>query len=370
MLARSLCTVRVYRQKFTLEDAIGSHACSLEASRRVTNGIPLGCSLFLPVHTVNCVQTLKASGHVKTVEWLLGKDPLLINKVDKAGCTVLHTAAAAGKRAICTLLVNGRADLEAKDGKKDTPLLLVASRDRDTEMLHHLVHLRADPNARARQGYTPLLLAASRRSVKTIRALGALGCDLEAKANTNGWPAMLTAAAKGYADVVECLAELGASVEVTDDLGSPALFLAAQQGHLAAVQMLVLYGANLRASDCGHTLFNYYALQHPAVLAWCTYFAGDGDGGGVFSLMQGARLAFLDRNAVLERTKDALLSHTCSARTQHACNPMACLSGVPSVRRLPSWITAATALKACSRCIALRRPHHELCCHTDDVTQR
>jgi hypothetical protein len=41
--------------------AIGSHAFApLEASRRVTNDIPLGCSLLLPVHTVNCVQTLKA----------------------------------------------------------------------------------------------------------------------------------------------------------------------------------------------------------------------------------------------------------------------------------------------------------------------
>jgi hypothetical protein len=28
-------TVRVFRQTFTLEDAIGSHACSLEASRCV-----------------------------------------------------------------------------------------------------------------------------------------------------------------------------------------------------------------------------------------------------------------------------------------------------------------------------------------------
>jgi hypothetical protein len=26
-----LCTVRVFRQKFPLEDAIGSHACSLDA---------------------------------------------------------------------------------------------------------------------------------------------------------------------------------------------------------------------------------------------------------------------------------------------------------------------------------------------------
>jgi hypothetical protein len=51
--------VRVFRQKFTLEDAIGPHASSLEASRRVTDGIPLGCPRFLPAHTVNCVQTLK-----------------------------------------------------------------------------------------------------------------------------------------------------------------------------------------------------------------------------------------------------------------------------------------------------------------------
>jgi hypothetical protein len=36
-----------FRRKFPLEDAIGSHACSLEASMRVTNGIPLGCSLLL-----------------------------------------------------------------------------------------------------------------------------------------------------------------------------------------------------------------------------------------------------------------------------------------------------------------------------------
>jgi hypothetical protein len=42
--------VRDFRQKLTLEDAIGSHTCSPEASRRVTNGIPLGRPIFLPVH--------------------------------------------------------------------------------------------------------------------------------------------------------------------------------------------------------------------------------------------------------------------------------------------------------------------------------
>jgi hypothetical protein len=53
-------SVRVFRQECALDDAIGSHACSLEAIMRVTNGIPLGCSLLLPIGTVICVRTLKA----------------------------------------------------------------------------------------------------------------------------------------------------------------------------------------------------------------------------------------------------------------------------------------------------------------------
>jgi hypothetical protein len=53
-------TVRDFRQGFTLSrSAIGSHACSLHANMRVTNGISLGSPLLLPVDTVNCVQTLK-----------------------------------------------------------------------------------------------------------------------------------------------------------------------------------------------------------------------------------------------------------------------------------------------------------------------
>jgi hypothetical protein len=49
-------------------NAIGSHACSLEANMRVTNGIPLGSSLLLPVDTVNCVQTLKATPYIPADE--------------------------------------------------------------------------------------------------------------------------------------------------------------------------------------------------------------------------------------------------------------------------------------------------------------
>jgi hypothetical protein len=55
----SLGTVRVFRQNFAPEGAIGSHACSLVANMRVTYGIPLGSPSLLHVGTVNSVQTLK-----------------------------------------------------------------------------------------------------------------------------------------------------------------------------------------------------------------------------------------------------------------------------------------------------------------------
>jgi hypothetical protein len=64
-----------FRQKFTPEDAIGSPACSLEVSIRVSNAISLGCSLLLPVGTVNCVQTLKIPQEIWKEIWQKGICP-------------------------------------------------------------------------------------------------------------------------------------------------------------------------------------------------------------------------------------------------------------------------------------------------------
>jgi serine/threonine protein kinase len=70
--------VRVFRQDFALEDAISSHACSFQ----VTNGIPLECTLFLPVHTVNCVQTLKGNfTKLKTLQSGEGRTVHLVRHV-------------------------------------------------------------------------------------------------------------------------------------------------------------------------------------------------------------------------------------------------------------------------------------------------
>jgi hypothetical protein len=51
-----------FELNFALEDAVGSHTCSLEVSKRVTNRIPLGwCPLLLTARTFYDVTTLKAA---------------------------------------------------------------------------------------------------------------------------------------------------------------------------------------------------------------------------------------------------------------------------------------------------------------------
>jgi hypothetical protein len=85
--------VLFFRQKFTLEDAIGSHACTLEANTRVTNGIPLGSSLLLLVCTVNSVQTLKVRLGGKQ-DAAFGGEPIHLHNVEVLSVddgTYVHT---------------------------------------------------------------------------------------------------------------------------------------------------------------------------------------------------------------------------------------------------------------------------------------
>jgi hypothetical protein len=64
--------VRVFRQKFSLEDAIEFHTFApLEASMRLTNDIPLGFPRPLTVSTVHSIQILKAKHKKQIVDAFL-----------------------------------------------------------------------------------------------------------------------------------------------------------------------------------------------------------------------------------------------------------------------------------------------------------
>ena len=57
--------------------------CLLEVNMCVTNGIPLGCPLLLPVGTINSVQTLKAKLKRDTTTRSLGYQSLWLNGFPK-----------------------------------------------------------------------------------------------------------------------------------------------------------------------------------------------------------------------------------------------------------------------------------------------
>jgi hypothetical protein len=109
--------VRVFEQNLALEDAIGSHACSLEANIHVTNDIPLGSPLLLPIGTVNCVQTLKVDMMTRELPFkmkLLTKyvaGTLTINSV-----TTLMTSRKARSGYSCTCAFPGAACCQLPTG--------------------------------------------------------------------------------------------------------------------------------------------------------------------------------------------------------------------------------------------------------------
>jgi hypothetical protein len=104
--------VLVFGQNVALEDAIGSHACSLETIMRVANDIPLRCSLLLPVGTVNCVKTLKdvsmlgAVHHLDLSHTNIVHVGLLCNvhTLKLVGCKQLRAEDLVGKLAFCQTL--------------------------------------------------------------------------------------------------------------------------------------------------------------------------------------------------------------------------------------------------------------------------
>lgn len=92
---------------------------------------------------------------------------------------------------------------------------------------------------------TPLHCAAWHGYSPVARALCQAGCHVDAK-NREGESPLLTASARGFVDIVECLVEHGAELETTDKVirAQPGLFW-----HIS------FYRAETFSTSCGVTCF-------------------------------------------------------------------------------------------------------------------
>ena len=172
-----------------------------------------GLSGYTPLHLA------VLQGATDLVRTLLehGANPSLKEK--RLGRTPLHFAAHSALFEIVDLLIQADSDLDAKDHRDQTPLLVAMLRSENARIVKRLLDGGADPNREGPRG-TPLQLAVTR----------------------------------GDHDITAALLKNKANVAVTDETGRTPLHVAARHGDKVLVRLLLAHGADAAArSKQGHT---------------------------------------------------------------------------------------------------------------------
>ncbi|HKQ18271.1 MAG TPA: ankyrin repeat domain-containing protein [Candidatus Eisenbacteria bacterium] len=103
---------------------------------------------------------------------------------------LLHRAANLDKIDVARELLDFKADVNALDDRRLTPLH-VAAREGRTEMIRLLLERRANVHARDKWNWTPLHFAASQRHLEAVRILLDAGADRNARNSSRETPAKL-----------------------------------------------------------------------------------------------------------------------------------------------------------------------------------
>ncbi|WP_235738594.1 ankyrin repeat domain-containing protein [Nocardioides alcanivorans] len=186
----------------------------------------------------------------------------------------LLAAAQDGDADAAALALRAGADLESRNDRQQTPLLLASAHDH-VDVARLLVALGADPDALDHQHDTPWLVTGVTGSVDMLEALLPAGPDLTIKnrygglspipagerghadyiarvartkvdldhVNDLGWTALLEAVILGdgsapYVEIVRTLVDAGVDTEITDRDGSTALDHARAKGHVRIARAL------------------------------------------------------------------------------------------------------------------------------------
>lgn len=199
-------------------------------------------------------------GHRDGVRLLLaaGADPTLKNK---NGWTAFYFACSHGNdREIVELLLKSGADPNERRPDGSTPLMWEGWGNR-AKNFEVLIPAGADLNAKAKDGRTPLMISSSRLFVDEVSLLLKSEADPNAK-DSRGWTALMFAAASKFrsgevgahgdgmvvwlsaTDLIEKLAESGASLDETNEDGDTALILAEKNANFHFAERLLRLGAN------------------------------------------------------------------------------------------------------------------------------
>ena len=175
--------------------------------------------------------------------------------------TALHWAAIHSNLALTQCLLKHKADVDSRDGYRQTPLHLAAIKG-SHQLIQSLVANGADVNAKTEIKLTPLHYLGENPDIESARILIESGARVNV-VNDSGETPLLSAIKKGNPALALYLLEHGASLGHKDEqYGRNELHLATLRGYGKVVDELVVKGADINAEDkAGHTPL-YYASKY------------------------------------------------------------------------------------------------------------
>lgn len=170
-------------------------------------------------------------------------------------------AAETGDWHVCTLFLSAGFDVDSRDLRNWTPLMVAAFSGRE-DVAIELIKLGASMHAKDSDGYTPLHWAAFKGYQQVVALLARKGASVDAVSNAGITP-LIQAAAQGHYPTVSLLLQHKASPNIVARDGSTALLKAVANGHLGVVQALLQAGASIDVTmQDGQTLRAIAAKSH------------------------------------------------------------------------------------------------------------
>ena len=249
------------------QDSAGStalHICSMKGhTSLITMLLKLGIDINVLDRYQNTALHLAMTEKKYDVVRILLENGVNVNAANEKGETALHSAAWIGDEALADLLIDNKADHEARCWHsytdvpqpmwekwkliKSAPLHLAAFQGHSA-VVGLLLGGGASVNSLAGLNYTPLHLAAAKGYSAVVGLLLSSGASVDSLTASNHTPLHLAARA-GDMVTAKLLVAGGASVEsVTRDRLSP-LHIAVEQGHTEVAKLLLKNGAHVRTRD-------------------------------------------------------------------------------------------------------------------------
>ncbi len=203
------------------------------------------------------------SGKLDAVRALISRKAN-VNAKNKAGWTALMRACYYGHRDIAAQLINAGADIDAVCNTGNTPLIYACAKGY-LDIVSLLINFKVDVNYKTNNGFTALMCACQKGYLEIASILIEHGADVDAKnsaayindkENNNakrekdnptfysvgqyysGNTALMSAARRGYVDIVNLLINSGADRNALDHNGNTAMMLAKYHNHNEIVKLL------------------------------------------------------------------------------------------------------------------------------------